>query len=143
MCTSAIYAKELPRLHFPVLIEFKSVTVFSWGINYFPNFKFFPMTKRRTPLAALSRFPWKLFRWTKFSVSPVLSFKAKTHHAWTVAVNHLPDFHISLLKYMLHSNRYFSREPLSCGTSSGCILDCYNVCFFKSRVNIYLRNISP
>lgn len=35
------------------------------------------MSKRRTPLAALSRFPWKLFRWTTFSVSSVQTFTAK------------------------------------------------------------------
>lgn len=112
-CTSDIYAQDLPSLQFPALIVFQSVSVLSWGINDFPNFKFLPRTKRRTPLATLSRFPWKLFRRITFSVSQLLTFTAETRHTEHVVGNHFHAFRITLLKCMLHSNSFFSANRCS------------------------------
>lgn len=88
------------------------------GRNIFYSATLFPRTRLHKTLAALSLFPWILFRWT----SPlVLTFTAKTRHTPRLFANHPHSLRVPLGRCTF-TEAASSYAPLPCETDSQVIV---------------------
>lgn len=111
--------------------------IFSYPTNHFPQWNV------ASHLLLRRYFHGRCSRELHNFVLPLQTFSIRIHHAAHTESIHTHFFHISLVRWKLHSDSFAPRTvSFWKGLPTGSLLDHYNLGFYKSNVNGYISYIA-